>query len=106
MHPPAASHGAQPSDPWPARLAFHILRTGGPWWITLWLILILGGLVAMGMVAGAWVPGAITAVGDACRSQRRSAETSFRSRPPHAQRTPVMAKLSEGVQAGLGPLCG
>lgn len=53
---------AHPLDPWYARLAFHLLRTAGPGHLTLWLILILGGLIALGAVTGPWLPGAITAV--------------------------------------------
>ena len=45
------------------RLAFHVLHEHGPRWVTLWLVLIIGGLVALGAVAGPWVPGAITAIG-------------------------------------------
>jgi hypothetical protein len=54
--------GAQPGDPWFARLAFHLLQKVGPGWLTVWLVLILGGLVALAVVAGPWVPGAITVV--------------------------------------------
>jgi hypothetical protein len=54
--------GAQRTDPWTARLAFHILQKHGPAWITLWLALVVGGLVALAYVAGPWAPGAITAV--------------------------------------------
>ena len=61
--PGPASSGAQPSDPWFARLAFHLLRNVGPGWLTVWLVLIIGGLIALGAVAGPWVPGVITAVG-------------------------------------------
>jgi hypothetical protein len=32
-------------------------------WFTLWLILVLGALVALAVVAGPWVAGALTAVG-------------------------------------------
>lgn len=60
--PPAAPFGPMPSDPPAWRLAFHVLQKAGPWWITLWLILIIGGLVALGLVVGPWVPGALTAV--------------------------------------------
>lgn len=60
MHP--ASPGAQSSDPPGWRLAFHLLHEVGPGWLTVWLILIISGLVALGVVAGPWVPGAITAV--------------------------------------------
>ena len=56
-----ASPGALPSDPWFARLAFHLLHRAGPVWLTLWLLIILGTLVALAVVAGPWVPGAITA---------------------------------------------
>ena len=54
--------GAQPDDPWFARLAFHVLQEAGPWWVTLWLVLVIGSLVALAYIAGPWVPGAITAV--------------------------------------------
>jgi hypothetical protein len=61
--PAPAAACAQATDPWPARLAFHLLHRHGPRWITLWLVLILGALVLLGAVAGPWVPGGITAVG-------------------------------------------
>jgi hypothetical protein len=51
------------TDPWFARLAFHVLERAGPWWVTLWLMLVLGTLVTLAVVAGPWVPGVITAVG-------------------------------------------
>jgi hypothetical protein len=57
-HPPFAQKG----DPWFARLAFHLFQRVGPGWLTIWLILIIGGLIALGVVAGPWVPGAITTV--------------------------------------------
>ena len=53
---------AQPRDAWFARLAFHLLQDVGPGWLTVWLVLVLGGLVGLVLVAGPWVPGAITAV--------------------------------------------
>lgn len=34
-----------------------------PWFATLWLILILGALVALGMLAGPWLPGVLGALG-------------------------------------------
>jgi len=34
-----------------------------PWLATLWLIMILGGLVALGAFAGPWLPGVLAAVG-------------------------------------------
>lgn len=58
-----ASIGAQPDDPWYARLAFHLLRKVGPGWLTSWLLLILTGLVALAVFAGPWVPGVIMATG-------------------------------------------
>lgn len=53
---------AQPSDPWLARLAFHVLKTHGPLWITLWLALFLGALVTLVALAGPWAPGLVGAV--------------------------------------------
>jgi hypothetical protein len=57
--PPGAT--ARSTDPWFARLAFHLLRKAAPWWVTLWLVLVLGALVALGAVAGPWVPSMLTA---------------------------------------------
>ena len=64
MHPAPgpASPGAEPSDPWFARLALHLLPKVGPGWLTVWLVLVIGGLVALAVVAGPWLPGAITVV--------------------------------------------
>jgi hypothetical protein len=53
---------AQSTDPWPARLAFHLLQKAGPWWVTLWFVLILGALVTLAAAAGPWVPALITAL--------------------------------------------
>lgn len=61
--PASTSTGAQPDDPWYARLAFHLLQKVGPGWLTLWLVVIIGGLVALGVVAGPWVSGVIAAAG-------------------------------------------
>lgn len=59
---PPSTPPCGPGDHWFARLAFHILERYGAVWITVWLILIIGGLVALG-ASGPWVPGAITTVG-------------------------------------------
>ena len=62
--PTTPAVGAQQSDHAGWRLAFQVLGgRAAPFWITLWLILIISGLVALGVVAGPWVPGAVTAVG-------------------------------------------
>jgi hypothetical protein len=61
--PASTSTGAHPDDPWYARLAFHLLQKVGPGWLTLWLVLIIGGLIALGVVAGPWVPSVIAATG-------------------------------------------
>ena len=50
MRPAAASTGAQPDDPWYAWLASHLLQEVGPGRLTLWLVLIIGGLIALGVV--------------------------------------------------------
>jgi len=56
--------GALASDPPVWRFAFSILHgSAAPYWITLWLVLILGALVGLGAVVGPWAPGAITTIG-------------------------------------------
>jgi hypothetical protein len=65
MHP-TASGPASPEHSLPTLLAggscSTCYRRSGPGWLTLWLVLVIGGLIGLGVVAGPWVPGAITAV--------------------------------------------
>ena len=58
----ASPPGPQPSDPPLWRLLFMLLADR-PWFVTLWLILVLGALVLLGMLAGPWLPGVLGAVG-------------------------------------------
>jgi len=59
-----SSDSAQPSDPWHARLFFRVLPPrAAPWFITLWLVILVSGLVAAVAVGGPWVvPGVLTAM--------------------------------------------
>lgn len=60
--PASSCDGAQPGDPPAWRLLFMLIGKR-PWFATLWLILILGALVALGMLAGPWLPGVLGALG-------------------------------------------
>jgi hypothetical protein len=59
---PASDCGAQPTDPPSWRFAFRLVDgAGARWWITFWLILVLGTIVALGAVAGPWLTGVLGA---------------------------------------------
>lgn len=60
--PASSSDGAQPGDPPAWRLLFMLIGKR-PWFATLRLTLILGALVALGILAGPWLPGVLGALG-------------------------------------------
>ncbi|GAA1940484.1 hypothetical protein [Amycolatopsis minnesotensis] len=56
--------GALATDPPLWRFAFQAFSGRCvPFWITLWLLLLLSGLLALGWLVGPWAPGALGALG-------------------------------------------
>ncbi|MFE0025825.1 hypothetical protein [Amycolatopsis sp. NPDC059021] len=63
--------GALPTDPPGWRFAFTVFSGRCvPLWITLWLSLVLGGLVALGCLVGPWAPGLLSAAGGVAAGAR------------------------------------
>lgn len=74
--------GAQAADPWFARLAFTFTQGRGPVWMTLWLVIVLAALIALGLIVGPWVPASIGILGGAGVGARALA--TMRRYPPSA----------------------
>jgi hypothetical protein len=79
------STGALASDPPVWRFAFFVLHGHrAPYWLTLWLVLILVTLVGLGAVVGPWAPGAMAGIaaftaGGRAIASRRAADRSIAS---------------------------
>lgn len=55
--------GALPTDPPAWRFIFQASSSRCiPFWITLWLLLLISGLLAFGWLVGPWVPGTLGAI--------------------------------------------